>query len=136
MSSELRMPQRSAALIEQIRELLAQRAPYYPGLDSLAAQFCITPRTLKRRLACRGLRYQDLLDQLRSAHALRLLAQPGLPIEQIAEQVGYSSAANFHRAFRRWTGAAPGAFRGAMPQGKHLRPAAEIAPQLSAAPPA
>lgn len=111
---DLRRPRGSGALIECIRGLLAEQAPFYPGLDGLAAQCCITPRTLKRRLASSGLSFQDLLDQLRSAHALRLLAEPGLSVEQIAEQVGYSSAANFHRAFRRWNGTAPGAFRHAM----------------------
>lgn len=114
VSRDLRRPRGCGALIECIRELLAEQAPFYPGLDRLAAQCCIAPRTLKRRLASSGLSFQELLDQLRSAHALRLLAQPELSVEQVAEQVGYSSAANFHRAFRRWTGTAPGAFRHAM----------------------
>jgi len=114
LSRELRRPRGSGALIECLREWLAEQAPLYPGLDRLAAQCCIAPRTLKRRLSSRGLGYQDLLDQLRATHAMRLLAQPELSVEQIAEQVGYSSAANFYRAFRRWTGRSPGAFREAM----------------------
>jgi AraC-like DNA-binding protein len=114
LSRDLRRPRGSGALIECIRELLAEQAPLYPGLDRLAAQCCIAPRTLKRRLSSSGLGYQDLLDQLRATHAMRLLAQPELSVERIAEQVGYSSAANFYRAFRRWTGSSPGAFREAM----------------------
>lgn len=117
VSRELRLPRGAGALIECIRGLLAEQAPFYPGLECLAAQCCIAPRTLKRRLASHGLSFQDLLDQLRSAHALRLLAQPELSVEKIAEQVGYSSPANFHRAFRRWTGSSPGAFRDALSRG-------------------
>lgn len=117
LSRDLRRPRGSGALIECIRELLAKQAPFYPGLDCLAAQCCIAPRTLKRRLASHGVSFQDLLDQLRSAHALRLLAQRELSVEKIAEQVGYSSPANFHRAFRRWTGSSPGAFRDAIARG-------------------
>ena len=35
----------------------------------------------------------------------------GLSLEEVAERVGYSEAANFTRAFRRWTGMTPAAFR-------------------------
>lgn len=131
LSPDLRRPRGSGALIECLRELLAAQAPLYPGLDRLAAQCCIAPRTLKRRLSSRGLGYQDLLDQLRATHALRLLAQPELTVERIAEQVGYSSAANFYRAFRRWTGSSPGAFRESM-----AHAASVDATQTNSSPPA
>ena len=107
-----RVLQRSRTVIGQIRLQLAEQAPSYPDLETLAGRLCVTSRTLKRHLIRGGLRFQDLLDQMRHAHAVRLLEQPELSVEEIAERVGYASAASFHRAFRRWTGLSPGAFRG------------------------
>jgi len=40
-----------------------------------------------------------------------LLRDESLSREQIAERLGYSDAANFARAFRRWTGRTPGMLR-------------------------
>lgn len=43
--------------------------------------------------------------------ARRLLAESDLSLEQIAERVGYQSAAAFSRVFKKTAGASPGAFR-------------------------
>lgn len=43
--------------------------------------------------------------------ARRLLAETRLGLEQIADRVGYDSAASFSRAFRKVTGVSPGAYR-------------------------
>jgi len=40
-----------------------------------------------------------------------MLEDPSLKLEEIADRLGYSTPANFTRAFRRWTGSAPGRFR-------------------------
>ena len=47
----------------------------------------------------------------RVQNAKRLLAESGLSLEQIAERVGYESAASFSRVFKRATGSSPGAYR-------------------------
>jgi AraC-like DNA-binding protein len=73
----------------------------------------MSPRTLKRKLAACGTTYSDLLDELRQNRAVQLLGSDQLSIEAIADRLGYSDAANFGRAFRRWTGTTPGAYRSA-----------------------
>jgi AraC-like DNA-binding protein len=37
--------------------------------------------------------------------------QPHLGVQQVAERLGYSHAANFARAFKAWSGEAPSAYR-------------------------
>ncbi|HSW11421.1 MAG TPA: helix-turn-helix transcriptional regulator [Solimonas sp.] len=86
----------------------------YPSLTRTAASMCMSPRTLKRRLRSHGLGFRKLIDGARQQEALRLLQDRRLTVEQIATMVGYSSPANFSRAFRRWCGQPPGLFRQAM----------------------
>ena len=59
----------------------------------------------------RLLTFEALLEQVRRGRTLNLLANPELSIERITEEVGYSDVRSFRRAFRRWTGMSPSAFR-------------------------
>jgi len=51
------------------------------------------------------------VDELRSERARFWLRDTDLPIERIAERLGYADASNFARCFRRWTGVTPGHYR-------------------------
>lgn len=97
--------------VARVRSLLAAEGGGFRSLDEVAARMHLSPRTLKRRLAEEGAVFSDLLDEQRRERALLLLRSPELSLEAIAERVGYSDVANFTRAFRRWTGSTPGAFR-------------------------
>ncbi len=91
-------------------ELEAQKGDY-PTLQQVAGKFCVSARTLKRRLRHAGASYRELLDGVRLLHAQELLRLPGMSLEAVAAQLGYSSSGNLSRAFRRWTGKRPGYFR-------------------------
>ncbi|MGB0960232.1 MAG: AraC family transcriptional regulator ligand-binding domain-containing protein [Halocynthiibacter sp.] len=80
-------------------------------LEHVAQRLQMTPRTLMRRLDADGTSFQTIKDGLRRDLAIRDLQQGEKAIEQISQDVGFSSAANFHRAFRRWTGGTPSAYR-------------------------
>lgn len=82
-----------------------------PSLEQVADALALSPRTLKRRLALRGASFSELLDAHRRERAVLLLRSSRLPMDEIALKLGYSDAANFTRAFRRWTGMAPGQYR-------------------------
>lgn len=100
-----------ADVVGRVRAALSGERGQYPSLGAVSERLFMSTRTLKRRLQERGLSFQRLLDQTRHDEALRLLQNPLLSVEAIAPQLGYSSSANFTRAFRKWTGSPPGAFR-------------------------
>ncbi|MEV4443287.1 helix-turn-helix domain-containing protein, partial [Streptomyces sp. NPDC049577] len=64
-----------------------------------------------RRLRQEGTSYRLLKDQARRDAALSSLAQGAEPIAELAARLGFSEDTAFHRAFRRWTGSTPGAYR-------------------------
>ena len=80
-------------------------------LTRAARALKMTPRTLNRRLTAEGTSFQDIKDALRRDIAIRALQQGTESIEQIAFDTGFSAPANFHRAFRKWTGRTPGSYR-------------------------
>lgn len=81
------------------------------NLTQAARVLHMTPRTLIRKLAADGTSFQAIKDALRRDIAIRHLQTGERSIEAIAHDVGFSSAANFHRAFQRWTGNTPSAYR-------------------------
>ena len=81
-------------------------------LPDAAASLGMTPRTLIRRLKGEGSSFQDIKDALRRDMAIQSLQQGEASIDSIALETGFSASANFHRAFRQWTGRTPGSFRG------------------------
>jgi AraC-like DNA-binding protein len=68
-------------------------------------------RSLYRRLAESGVAFQSLLDEVRCSMAQEFLSLTPLPIEEIAHRTGFSDAASFRKAFKRWTGQPPSAWR-------------------------
>lgn len=71
----------------------------------------MSPRTLQRRLEDEGLRLSALIDDVRAQAARRHLEDPRIPLIDVAFRLGFSDLATFSRAFRRWTGMPPGAYR-------------------------
>jgi AraC-like DNA-binding protein len=72
-------------------------------------------RTLNRRLKKRDLDYRTICDEVRFEIARQLLKDTQIPLVEIAATLGYSEASAFSRAFRRWSGRSPLAWRTAQP---------------------
>ena len=104
----LDLPQRVARLLDQ---LVAASAGSYPSLTEVSSRLCLSTRTLKRRLRERRTSFRKIVASKRMTHAADLLAGSTLSLGLVAESTGYSSKANFARAFRRWSGLTPTAFR-------------------------
>lgn len=83
----------------------------FRSLEEVARTMHVSSRTLKRRLAEEGTSFRAVLDEARRAKAEELLRAPSRTLEAIASELGYADVASFSRAFRRWTGLAPGAWR-------------------------
>lgn len=83
----------------------------HPDVKMVAEIVGMSTRSLQRRLAKEGLSYFRLVDQVRFNLAADLLKEPSTHVLEIAFELGYTDAANFTRAFRRWTGKTPSQFR-------------------------
>ncbi|MBZ0119629.1 MAG: helix-turn-helix transcriptional regulator [Sandaracinaceae bacterium] len=77
----------------------------------MAKGLATSARTLQRTLRDEGSSFAALLDQARAATARAYLRDPALSLAEIAWLLGFSDQSTFSRAFKRWTGATPGAFR-------------------------
>jgi AraC-like DNA-binding protein len=99
-------------LLDRVRAALAdQLEGGPPPLSAIARALATSTRTLQRRLAEQGIDYQQVVDDVRHARALALLADPAMSVLAVARAVGYGDASAFHRAFRRWTATTPAAWR-------------------------
>lgn len=82
-----------------------------PSLPAIARELRMSPRTLKRKLAEHGTTFTSIRDDMRRQRALLLLDNRALSISEVAAKLGYSELPNFTRAFRKWTGVTPLAYR-------------------------
>lgn len=101
-------------IVDRVRGLVASPEGV-SSLEDVAARLRLSARTLKRRLAQQGVSFSELLDQERCQRARLLLCSSQLSLMEITERLGYSTLPNFARAFRRWTGQTPAAYRRTTP---------------------
>jgi AraC-like DNA-binding protein len=103
--------QHDALLSRLARQIEGALPDGSPELAHSARQLAMSVRSLQRQLAARGVRYQDLVDDVRRERATRLLREPGRSIDEVAFLVGFADASGLRRAFRRWTGESPQALK-------------------------
>ena len=82
-----------------------------PSLNRIAARLKLSGRTLQRRLAEQQTSHREILDRARRDLALRYIQEREMAICEIAYLLCFSESSAFHRAFKRWTGLTPAAFR-------------------------
>lgn len=96
--------------------LTAQLAGTVPTRAKAAQALGLSPRSLARRLQAEGLSFSDLLDDARRTRACDAVGRSTRSFADIALALGFAEASTFNRAFRRWTGDTPGAWRSAQSQ--------------------
>jgi AraC-like DNA-binding protein len=79
--------------------------------EDMADLLPIHRRTLSRRLKDGGQGYRLMTNEVRFEIARQLLEDTDVALGEIAAALGYSEASAFTRAFRRWSGRTPTAWR-------------------------
>ncbi|MEM7601862.1 MAG: AraC family transcriptional regulator ligand-binding domain-containing protein [Verrucomicrobiota bacterium] len=99
---------------DQLRIAISQNA--HTGIfdsDSAASAANMSLRKAQRIAAAHQTCVKDLIVEVRSSLAKNMVSNPNLPVEDIAEFLGYANESAFRRAFKDWTGKTPTAFRAA-----------------------
>jgi len=98
-------------IVLAIRNMLRMTPGPLPSLEAMAERFCVSSRTLKRRLADRETSYREIVEAVLKDRAIQLLRYTNQSVSEIAYELGYADLSNFSRAFRKWTGKSASEFR-------------------------
>ncbi|MEV6773287.1 AraC family transcriptional regulator [Nocardia sp. NPDC051030] len=79
--------------------------------EDIATRLNTSVPTLRRKLAEEGTSCREIKEDIRRDAAIAALVRGDESINDLAHRLGFSEPSAFHRAFRRWTGSAPGAYR-------------------------
>lgn len=102
----------NVGLPAQIRAIISREyGNNFPDFSEICEQLSMTPQTLRRRLKEANTSYQEIKDSIRKDASVHYLSKPDLSIDEIALLMGFSEASSFHRAFKKWTGKTPSAYR-------------------------
>ena len=105
---------RDATASDRVRRWLASQSLLHkPSMDRIARDLGMSGRSLRRRLTEEGVQYSVLLEDARATSAKRMLEDPGCSVQEAAYALGFSTQTAFARAFKRWTGLSPSAYRSA-----------------------
>jgi AraC-like DNA-binding protein len=95
-----------------VRRRLSQKGPaHWTGFTALAGDMRMSPSTLRHRLHDEGQSYAGIKDDIRRDLARGMLTNTHQSISEIATHLGYSEPSAFYRAFKKWVGVSPEAFR-------------------------
>ena len=93
----------------RVRMVLQRASPEWPDLAVTAQRLHMSVSALQRHLATEGTSFQALKDQLRRDMAIVRLTSSEASLIAIAADLGFTDSTAFQRAFKVWTGSAPGA---------------------------
>lgn len=108
---QVRPYRRDRLLVQRVRQVLLNQPQDAHNADDLAALLHTSARTLHRQLKEEGATLQALKDEVRRERAVSLLQRTNKPVKQIAAATGFQNEKSFIRAFKTWTGVAPGEWR-------------------------
>lgn len=107
----LRALPRTTELASAVASRVEALLPGDATIGSVARAMHMSDRTLQRRLDSEGASFSEIVDDVRGRLACRWLADEHRTLSEIAYALGFSDLATFSRAFKRWTGKPPGAWR-------------------------
>lgn len=95
----------------EVQQAIAAVLPRGGGADEVARALNVSVRTLQRRLGDLGTTFRAQVDAVRGHLATEYLADRRVSVAEVAFMLGFQDQTAFNRAFRRWTGHAPGRWR-------------------------
>jgi len=95
----------------KVRQVLLQDIANRPSFETVAKHLGTTTRTLRRQLQSQNTSFREPFHKLRASLAVKYLRDTDMKSEDIALALGFSDAANFRHAFRRWTNESPSEFK-------------------------
>jgi len=97
---------------DQVRRILERGLRGdWPTADEVASQLAMSTQHLRRVLREDGTSMTAIKEELLRDAAIASLVAGAETISDLSERLGFSEPSAFHRAFRRWTGTAPGTYR-------------------------
>jgi AraC-like DNA-binding protein len=106
----IRAKREGQSLIHSIKRIIDTSRPATVSIIQVAEVLGIHQRVLQRNLAEQGISFREIKEALLKELALDLLIGQSLEVDTIAEQLGYSEASAFQRAFKNWFGVTPRKF--------------------------
>jgi hypothetical protein len=82
-----------------------------PDAGAGGAALGLSERTLARRMQAQGLSFSALLDEAPARRRPAAVAHTDRALGDIGQSLGFAEPSTFWRAFRRWTGGTPQAWR-------------------------
>ena len=101
----------SLKVVTQIRHQIMTSPGRNSNLERIAENVGMSPRSVRRHLSLAGYAFSAIRNQVRETFATRFLQDTDMPLDKIAEHIGYSDQASFSKAYRSWTGKTPGEVR-------------------------
>jgi AraC-like DNA-binding protein len=93
------------------REIVEHLPSGTPGAQDIAKRLFVSNRTLNRKLSEEDTNFRTLVLEVRRDLAVKYLTDKTMPLGEISYMLGFSDTSSFSRAFKRWTGDPPAAFR-------------------------
>jgi AraC-like DNA-binding protein len=117
---KIELERHGTRIAAQVRSHLSACTGAFPTAAKTAALLGLSERSLRRALSTERASFRSLLDAVRHEKAVELLRDARMPVEQVAQRLGYSEPAAFIHAFKRWTGTSPAAYRRVHAQGRSV----------------
>lgn len=91
--------------------LIANSYLYSLSIAAVAGNFNVSVRTLQRKLKDEGASYIQIVEEVRKSLAIHYMQNGALSVKEISTTLGYAEPSAFVRAFKKWTGKTPTAYR-------------------------
>ena len=91
--------------------LIANSYLFSLSIESVSDNFNLSVRTLQRQLKQEGVSYIQIVEEVRKSLAIHYMTKSTSSVKEISAVLGYAEPSGFVRAFKKWTGKTPTAFR-------------------------